>query len=249
MNAGSSWGLWPCPGTTRRSAPSALLERVADRVEGRMVRARDDERGEVQRGEALQRDLGLPRPALVQQRPRAALERRRERRGRLEVRSHRDEERAQERLGVAARPVAPEAGASLRERGHRRVVERDARARRLDHRQRRELGPALRRCQERDHAPVGVADQVVAGLQPRRDPGGMALEVDRVVLLVAEPRPLEDDELGRRGVDRAPLLAPGRAAADDAAVHEHEPGRCLRDHVTNLADFGFASTKSVSQAR
>ena len=224
MNAGSSCGLWPCPGTTRRSAPSASSSASQIASKAGWCAPETTSVGEAQRGEALQRDLCLPRPALVQKRPRAALERRRERRGRLEVRSHRGEERTQERLGVSARPVAPEAGASLRERGHRRVVERDGRARRLDHGQRREFGPALPRCQERDHAPVGVADQVVAGLQPRRDPVRMALEVDRVVLLVAEPRALEDDELGRRRVDRAPLLAPRRAAADDAAVHEHEPG-------------------------
>ena len=51
------------------------LEHVADRVEGGVVRARDDERGQVEGSQALERDLRLPGAALGDQRSRAALER------------------------------------------------------------------------------------------------------------------------------------------------------------------------------
>ena len=51
------------------------LQRVADRVERVVVRARDDERGQVEGSQPFERDLRLPGAALGDQRSRAALER------------------------------------------------------------------------------------------------------------------------------------------------------------------------------
>src|SRR5205085_2172781 len=64
------------------------------------------------------------------------------------------------------------------ERLHRRVVARDAEARRLAHGERPEHRPTARRREERDNAPVGVADEVVALAQFRCDLLGLLLEVD-----------------------------------------------------------------------
>ena len=147
--------------------------------------------------------------------------------------------------GSSRGPSRQRRGASLRERGDGRVVERDARARRLDHGQRRELGPAPRRCEERDHAAVGVADEVVAGLaaapRPRRharsksiasssgrSPGTPAARGRRA--RPSRGRPCAAARARSRGRRRR---CRGRARSAE----------CLRDHVTNVADFGFAATE------
>ena len=70
LKPGARGRLWPPPGRTARSAPSQLaLERVADGVEGRVVRARDDELGERRPPERRHRDLE-PRTAGARPSPR-----------------------------------------------------------------------------------------------------------------------------------------------------------------------------------
>jgi hypothetical protein len=66
-----------------------------------------------------------------------------------------------------------------------------------------------------------VAHEVVALLETLRDPLRVRLEVDRFERPRREARPLEHHELGLLG-DRAALLAPGGAAADDAPVDEDD---------------------------
>ena len=172
----------------------------------------------------LERDLRLPRPALEGQRLRALLERRGQGRGRVEVRADRLEERAQEGLGVEVGAARVELGAAAGELGDDGVVERDARAGRLDHRQRRQAPAAAGRREQGDHAAVRVADEVVAFTNALGDPVRVRLEVHLLDGPGRETGSLQDDELGLVG-DRATLLAPGRAPSDDAPVDEDQPRR------------------------
>ncbi len=197
------------------------LEDVADRLVGRVMRPRDDERRDPEAGQLRERDLRLPRPALADEGLDALLELGRERAGRVPVRPDRGQEAAQEGLRLVVPRARVQRGATPGERRHRRIVERDARARRLDHRERPEPGPRTRGCEEADDAAVGVADEVVAVCEPLRDPVRVRLEVDVLDRAGGESWSLEDDELGL-AEDRPTLLAPGRAAADDAPVDEHD---------------------------
>ena len=79
------------------------LEDVADRVEGGVVRTRDDELREERRGERGERDLRLPRPALDREACAPWASSGGSGEGGIERRADRCEEAAQERLGVVAR--------------------------------------------------------------------------------------------------------------------------------------------------
>ena len=151
---------------------TAALEDVADRVERGVVRARDDERGKAERGELYQRDLGLPRPALGDERPRAPLE--------LPAGAGREDRSPSPTAARNARrnasgssrgPSRPELGAAARRTrpppGRRArssctggsITVSEAR-----------LPPDERCGEKRDHAAVGVADEVVAGCRLARRP-------------------------------------------------------------------------------
>ena len=80
--------------------------------------------------------------------------------------------------------------------------------------------------EEANDSAVGVADEMVSGIEALRDPRRMLLEVDAGCgVRRLEARPLEDDEIHGAG-DLAPLLAPGGAAADDASVDEDDSLHC-----------------------
>ena len=83
------------------------LEHVADRIEGRVVRARDDQGRKRGRSQLVERDLGFPRAALGDEGAGALLERRRERGGGIERRADRLEEHAEECFWVIGRAVRP----------------------------------------------------------------------------------------------------------------------------------------------
>ena len=78
------------------------------------------------------------------------------------------------------------------------------------------------RCQQRDHAAVGVADEVGAAPDPFCDEKGVLVEVDPLDRRIrGEARPLHDLQLEL--VAERSLAAPRRAPAHHAAVDEHDP--------------------------
>ena len=184
------------------------------------MRARDDELRECELSQRGKRDLRLPQAALGHQRPRALLERGRE--GEEASTPSRPLRKvAQERLRLAW-AVAPELDRAGREGVGSRIPLGDARRRRLDRGQRAELGEA-RGGEEADDPAVGVAAEMVATLQQRREPAGVGLEVDALGRRAArEAGPVEDDEV--EPLPELALAAPRRRAVRDGAVDEHETG-------------------------
>jgi hypothetical protein len=101
------------------------------------------------------------------------------------------------------------------------VPTRDVEGGRLDDRQRGERRPSRR--EERDDGAVGVRNEVVAGLEQRRDLLRLSLEVDRPERWVRRVSgPGGDDELEALGerLLRVPREPPRR----DRPVDQHEPG-------------------------
>ena len=157
------------------------LEDVADRVERRVVRARDDELRERRRRERVERDLGLPRATLDRRAPARPA---RAPAGAVRAGRTREptaaQEPAQERLGVARRARRVERRTRRRRTRRPPGCPRRPRRRRLDHGQRAEpLGPR-RRGEQRDDAAVRVPDEVVAGLEQVGDEPRVRLEVDAI---------------------------------------------------------------------
>ena len=111
------------------------------------------------------------------------------------------------------------------------------RARRLDHRQRRDALRALGAREQRDDAAVGVAHEVVAGLAARRDPDGASARsrpLDRRV--PAETPAARGPRSSNSSPSSRTLRAPRHRAARDAAVDEDETWACIR-HVTKSGRF------------
>ena len=130
------------------------LEHVADRIERRMMRARDDELRKRCRSERSERDLGLPRAALDDECLRALLELGRQRRGWVERRADGHQEPPQERLGIVPRTTRIQLLPAGGERRGRRSLESDTCRGRLDHRERSNQLGLPGGCEERDHTAV-----------------------------------------------------------------------------------------------
>ena len=78
-----------------------------------------------------------------------------------------------------------------------------------------------RRGEQRDHAAVGVPDEVRPTGDYLGDELGVGLEVDSVDRRIGREAGALDD-LDRKSVPEPALGVPGRASTRDAAVHEHE---------------------------
>ena len=240
----------PVPRQDEMLGPEAAREHVADGVERGMVAARDDEHRERRRGERIEWDVRLPRPALDDQRPRALLELRAGagKGGRRRTRPW----RRKPRRNASGSSVGPVAHHSIPPRTNASTAgfpSRDARRRRLDHRQRADGGRHQRGGEQRDHAAVGVTDEVGAVADRVGHEDGVLLEVDVVDGWTRrESGPLEDLEL--EAVAERPLTAPRRAAAHDAAVHEDDPTPCassvqLRNKCDECSRFWLNQRKST----
>ena len=211
VEAGSSLGRVPAPGSTARSASSSL-EHVADRVERLVVRAGDDELRE--RCGARGRPAGSrasqgPRSAMSVRAPCSSAGGRGD--GGSKAEPTEREERAQERLRVSVGPSRHQldraAPRTLRRRDDRaRPKSPAARSRSAS----RRVRPA--RCrEERDHAAVGVADRGGRRARAARPRAGVLLEVDPLDRRAGrEAGPVQDDELIACG--QRPLRAPRRRA-------------------------------------
>ena len=68
MKAGESWGLWPWPGMTTRSAWSSRSRTSQIASNARLWAPETTSVGSRSDGELGERDLRLPRPALAHQR-------------------------------------------------------------------------------------------------------------------------------------------------------------------------------------
>ena len=170
---------------------------------------------------SAKRDLRLPGRPLEHQRPRALQEPRRRARRRRERRADCLEERAQEGLRLA-RTRRPDRGRAADVLLHGRLAPGDAERRRLEHGQRPDSSRPQPRREQRDHAAVGVPDEVGGRIEEGGDESCVVVEVDRLRLGVRrEARAVEDDQLEplrQRREDGAPRGAPVR----HAAVHEHD---------------------------
>jgi len=197
------------------------FERVADRVEGGVVRARDGELRERRSPQRLEGDLGLPRPALDGQQLRAALELRRQRRGGIEGRAHGGEEPPEEGLGVARAGLRVQLLAPGGELVDHRDAAGDSRRGRFDDRERAERIRFARRRQERDHASVRVPDEVIPVAQETGHETGVGLEVHALDRRSREEAgTLDRDQLEALG--QRTLRRPRRPRAHDAPVDEDE---------------------------
>ena len=225
------------------------LERVADRVERGVVGARDDERRE--RRARASRSSGIsasqgPRSAISARAPRSSAGGSGEGGSKPEPTAARKPRRnaSGSSRGPSRQKLAPpranaatagSSSATLVQGGSITVSDAEALA---------DRGGG----EERDHAPVGVADQVVARLRRVRATqaacSSKSTRGTRPAGTGGESRPLQHDELGF-GAHRAPLLAPRAAAADDAAVDEDEA--CIA--ATNVALFRSERGKGLLQAR
>jgi hypothetical protein len=104
----------------------------------------------------------------------------------------------------------------------RRISRRDARRRRLDHRERRQRLRSSCGGQQRDDATVRVADQVIPGLEQVGDENRVRREVDAFDRGIRrESGTIEDDEL--EPIGKGALGRPGSPPPDDAAMDEDDP--------------------------
>ena len=155
-----------------------LDEHVADRVERGEMGAGDDELREPGCGEGVQVDLRIPDAALDDQGARSLLERRRQGGGRYEIGADEGEEAAQERFRIVGRARLPPLDATLDERVDDGVPPGDVHRRRLDHGQRPDRIRNGGCREQRDHAAVGVTDEVGAVADRLGDESGVVVEVD-----------------------------------------------------------------------
>ena len=150
-------------------------QRLADRGEGLVVGARDDQRRDACGAQLLDRDHRLPRPSLaarVRAHPRASSGGSGVGGSKLDPTARRKTRR--NASGSSVGPVSHNSCAPGTERVSGRVAARRLRARRLDHGQRRERVGSFGRGQERDHPAVRVADEMVAGSSSAGDHRSLA---------------------------------------------------------------------------
>src|SRR5262249_23110044 len=124
---------------------------------------------------------------------------------------------------------------------------RDPERRRLDERQRPQPVGVPDCGEERDHAAVGVADQVCPRLDQLLEPGSLVLVVDALDARAGRKAPPgRGHEL--EAVGEGALRAPGGVAVDDAAVDEEDAGTSHPGDRTNSRGIADSDARHVLQA-
>ena len=123
------------------------------------------------------------------------------------------------------------------ELGHLGNVERDTRAGRLDHGQRREPLAERRRREQGDHAAVGMTDEMISLDDVLRDPLGVPLGVDGLDRPRGETGPLGARRARPRGRSIVVALAIPGGLRRRFRGRVTSLGARGRQYVTNLAVF------------
>jgi hypothetical protein len=188
------------------------------------VSARDDELAEGRGRQLVEGDLRLPGRALGHQRTDALLQLGRELVGRLRLAADDSHEPFGERPRVA-RPRAEMRVQALNQAVDVRVAARHAEGRRLADRQREDRLRPSGSDQHPDHAAVGMAHQMGAVLEQRRQLLRLLLEVDSLQRRVGRIAPAVGRDERVTPLQR-PQRTPGRLGVSAAPVDQqdaHQP--------------------------